>query len=121
MAIVKIDRLIDSSRMKIAAILDPEYAGEADGAVWIVNSPANEDWFHQHRATLDENSALFFADYSDCPKATVCEMIQGIKDHYPDWLSIFVLGVEATASLVDVLNEEGRCEVRCDRVVVHRY
>lgn len=106
--------------MTIKAILETAYEGEASGAVWIVDTPANEIWFEQNRPKLATNSALFSSERYTSGEEALCHMIWGIQDHFPDWQEIRVIGGEPALATSDQLRPIGRWTISDQDLILHR-
>ena len=106
--------------MKIRAIFDSQFSGEATGSVWIVDSPANRPWFERAKPTLAEGSAVFLASRYESRELAFCYMVWGIQDHFPDWQQIHVSGLDPFFPIPDALKDEGRWEIVRDSLVLHR-
>ncbi|TDK43825.1 hypothetical protein [Antarcticimicrobium luteum] len=105
--------------MIIKAILETAYEGEASGALWIVDTPANRIWFEQNRPKLAENSALFSSERYTSRQDALRHMIWGIQDHFPDWQEIWVIGGEPALADIDELRQSGRWAVTNRDVILH--
>ena len=92
--------------VEISIIFDTAYQGNANGAVWLVESDENRLWFDQ-RTDLDEWSALFTPEGNKIGDAAVLRSIWNVQEHYPEWARIDVLGVTLTDSLSGDLSDEG--------------
>ncbi len=78
--------------MQVSIIFDLAFAGEADEAVWMIDSPANRGWFERQHG-LEAGSALFSVGrYPDFDEAVV-SMISNAQDHHPAWETISVMGL----------------------------
>lgn len=97
--------------MHIRAIFDRQFAGEAWGAAWIADSPANRNWFESNKAKLAPNSALFVVERYASPQMALCHMIWGIQDHFPDWQMISVSGIEPALPVPEELQNQGCWEI----------
>jgi len=105
--------------MKISAIFQPEYTGDVTGAVWIIASDANKQWFEQ-RSDLDPESALFHAEKHDTQEDAVCHLVWGIQEHFLNWETIAVIGLQLTRSLGDVLHKDGRTTSKYDGFILSK-
>ena len=45
--------------MNVLFVFEPAYAGHTSEAVWILDALNSRDWFEQHSARIDQNSAVF--------------------------------------------------------------
>jgi hypothetical protein len=70
--------------MNVSAIFNNEYDGDVSGAVWLVDTAKNRNWFAQ-QIDLDPSSALFFTERYETKEKALCYMIWSIQDHYPEW------------------------------------
>ena len=80
--------------MKVSAIFDYEYDGLASGAVWIVDSEQNREWFNRRFDKLDSSSAIFFRDKRKSIAEVLYQLVGNIVDHHPEWTSISVSGLK---------------------------
>ena len=106
--------------MHIQAIFDEHYSGEASGAVWIVESPANSIWWKRKAVLLEENSAIFPVDHYDSPQSAIIAVIDSILVHYSDWESISITGIDESTLPVDDLDEVGRLVVQNGKAMLYR-
>jgi len=99
--------------VKISAIFQTEYDGDATGPIWLVASETNRLWFEK-QTDLDQSSALFHAEKYGANEIAIYHMILGIQEHYPSWDTIAVTGLILTRSISDILQEEGSIETNYD-------
>lgn len=92
--------------MEISIIFDTAFRGEAAGAVWIVESAENRQWFEQQPA-LDEWSAVFTPEGGAIGRDAILRSIWNVQEHYPEWSRISVLGAALTDELSTDLLDEG--------------
>jgi hypothetical protein len=92
--------------MEISIIFDTAFQGDAAGAVWIVESPQNRQWFEQ-QAALDEWSAVFTPEGGAIGRAAILRSIWNVQERYPEWSRITVSGVALTDDLTADLVDEG--------------
>lgn len=86
--------------MKVLVVFDPAYDGEAAGAVWIVDSPANRHWFSDHQKKLHPNSAIFSAK-------TAQAVVWDAQEHHPDWTELEAVGLTLDQEDLAAMREEG--------------
>ncbi len=98
--------------MEVSAIFDTEYHGDAAGAVWLVATEINREWFNR-QSDLDPNSALFFIDRYGTKEEAVCHMVWNIQEHFDDWETIHVTGIALSQLLVDELQNDGHVVITC--------
>lgn len=100
-------RLIDQvAAMEISIIFDTVFRGQATHAVWIVESAENRAWF-ERQSGLDSLSAVFTPEGGEIGRTAVLHSIWNVKEHYPEWSRIKVMGVALTEELAADLCEEG--------------
>lgn len=92
--------------MEIAIVFGSASQTNARGAVWIVDSPENRDWFAQQEG-LDGGSALFTPEGGEIGQAAILRSIWNVQEHYPQWSRINVSGVSITPDLTAALQDEG--------------
>ncbi len=93
--------------MKVTIIFDPAFSGQADEAVWIVNSSANRDWF-ERQMTLAVGSALFTIDRYPSLEEAAINMVWNAQEHHSTWKTISVEGIALTPRITEALAHEGR-------------
>lgn len=106
--------------MDIQAIFDKAYTGQPSDGVWIIDSPSNRTWFEAAKASLAPNSGLFLAERYLSDEDALCYVIWSIFEHFPDWRSIFVVGLPPTILVPNVLMQEGHWETQPEGFVLHR-
>ncbi len=93
--------------MKVAVIFDPAFDGDAADAVWIVDTPANQQWFASHLPEIESNSAIFpMGRYPSIASAAV-QMIWNAQNHHPRWNEIEAVGVALTPEIIADLKPDG--------------
>ena len=92
--------------MNVTVIFDPGFRGQSDRAVWIVDTPANREWFSA-QPDRDPNSALFSAAHYATVDDAVSNIISNAQEHHPAWDQITVVGVELTPAIVAALEDGG--------------
>jgi hypothetical protein len=92
--------------MEISIVFDTAFKGSAAGAVWIVESVNNRQWF-ERQSVLDEGSAVFMPANGEIGLAAIRRAIWNVQEHYPEWSLITVSGVSLTADLARGFREEG--------------
>jgi hypothetical protein len=92
--------------LEIAIVFGSASQTNARGAVWIVDSPENRDWFAQQEG-LDGGSALFTPEGGEIGQAAILRSIWNVQEHYPQWSRINVSGVSITPDLTAALQDEG--------------
>lgn len=92
--------------MEISIIFDTAFRGQATGAVWIVESAENRQWF-ERQTSLDSQSAVFTLEGGEIGRAAVSRSIWNVKEHYPEWSRIKLTGIALTDELSADLREEG--------------
>ena len=105
--------------MNISAIFDTEYNGNASGAVWLVESETNRNWYDR-QSDLDPNSALFLTEMYGTSEKAVCHMIWSIQDHFADWETITVIGMDLVGSISNELRDDGRIETKSVGFILHK-
>ena len=92
--------------MKVSIIFDPAFQGIADGAVWIIETPENRQWFERQNG-LDKSSAVFTPENGRVGPVAVMRSVWNVQEHYPEWSEINVSGVPLTTELAGDLVSEG--------------
>ena len=93
--------------MKVAVILDPAFDGNAADAVWIVDTPANQQWFASHLPSIESNSSIFPMGHYPSVAAAAVYMIWNAQDHHPLWNEIEAVGVDLTPEIIADLQADG--------------
>ncbi|MGR3376761.1 hypothetical protein [Salipiger abyssi] len=106
--------------MEIQAIFEKSFSGPPGDAVWIVESASNRNWFASAKRNLDPNSAIFSLERYRSVDHALCHVVWGIKDHFPRWQSIHVLGLPPALLIPAEMEQEGRWVRRPDGLVLHR-
>jgi len=105
--------------MNISAIFDTEYNGNASGAVWLVESETNRNWYDR-QSDLDPSSALFLTEMYGTSEIAVCHIIWSIQDHYSDWSTITVIGTELSRLINDEIKNDGNITATQDGFILNR-
>jgi len=92
--------------MRVSIIFDPSFQGTAGGAVWIVESATNRQWF-ERKQDLDQQSAVFTPEGGTVGPSAIVRSIWNAQEHYPEWSEITVSGVPLTTDMSAELEGEG--------------
>ena len=92
--------------MEVSIIFNAALQGRMAGAVWIVDSEENRQWFDKQTG-LDAGSAVFTPEGGEVRRGAILRSIWNVQEHYPDWSRIVVIGVGTSDELSDELRNEG--------------
>ncbi len=105
--------------MKVSVIFDPAFVGSADDAAWIMDTPANREWF-ERQPNLDAGSAIFMVDRYPSLEEAAINMIWNAQEHHPTWKTISVEGIALTPRITEALAHEGRIIGKPSGFALHR-
>jgi len=93
--------------MNVKIIFEETFSGEADGAVWITDTPSNRRWYAAGHGG-HPGRAIFQTDRYPTRDDAVIHMIWNAQEHNPNWTAITVIGAALTHRVSDDVGGEGQ-------------